>query len=598
VSRTPARPTSRPTTKGGLATGSLASSSGAADSLGRAGRQDGSERAGGGLNFELELNCPHCGGPFVVTDATVSHACAHCRSLLIIESPEREEIFVEPPQVKDEATILETLIRYRVDGHRSTIVARHSDQEGNPPSDLLINMLVSRFESSLRATARIVEMRRLQVPYRHTSAKVVQSTLGRRGDGAKTARVRAYVAEQTVPAYDPAKFNLRDVGLRLGKSIFKPLLSADVARLGRFLPRTDAPATRRELEKWKAQNLEAGFESVAKHGHVVVNFEATVYRPYFLVRAVLDRGDETVLVDGGFGTIAGYVEEEERARLTAGRDHDPLGTKGPSFRNVFVVPLRCPNCGADPKLPENALISICENCHAGVAPGPKELALVNYEREEGITPARDTLFLPFWRFPLNVAVPGAAPVRSLPEYAALLFPQVKPPGFAPLGDSLYVPAFRLLTTEAGDETFSDLSRAFHAQAWTWTTDRVGLDIRPRFLPASLPEEEARELASSALFAIHTKASAARLNALLFKRFLVDAKLALGRASLAFASFKVNGRVCERADAKVPMLLIEGGPTLETQRVTVQAASAAFVASRNRPSMAEKIRTSRFTRDAE
>jgi hypothetical protein len=47
-----------------------------------------------------------------------------------------------------------------------------------------------------------------------------------------------------------------------------------------------------------------------------------------------------------------------------------------------------------------------------------------------------------------------------------------------------------------------------------------------------------------------------------------------------------------------MLLFEGGPTLETQRVTVQAASAAFVASKNRPSMAEKIRTSRFTRDAE
>ena len=170
MSRAPSKPTDRPTVKGR-----------AADSGGT-----GSVSGPPGLNFELELNCPHCGGPFIVTDATVSHACAHCRSLLIIESPEREEIFVEPPQVKDETTILETLIRYRVDGHRSTVVANHSDQEGNPPPDLLINALVSRFESALRATARLVDVRRLQVPYRHTSARIVQSTLGRRGDGAKT----------------------------------------------------------------------------------------------------------------------------------------------------------------------------------------------------------------------------------------------------------------------------------------------------------------------------------------------------------------------------------------------------------------------------
>ena len=129
--------------------------------------------------FELQLSCPHCGGPFVVTDATVSHVCEHCTSLLIIEAPEREEVFVEPARVSERAAILETLIRYRVDAHRSTLVAKHSDGEGNPPPELMISALLTRFESALRASARIVDCRLVHVPYRHTAGKIVQAVLGR-----------------------------------------------------------------------------------------------------------------------------------------------------------------------------------------------------------------------------------------------------------------------------------------------------------------------------------------------------------------------------------------------------------------------------------
>ncbi|MEO8500917.1 MAG: hypothetical protein ABI565_08370, partial [Vicinamibacteria bacterium] len=227
-------------------------------------------------------------------------------------------MFVEPAQESEPAAILETLIRYRVDAHRATLVAKHSDEEGNPPPEMLVSALLTRFESSLRASARIIDCRLVHVPYRHTAGKVVQAVLGRHGDGAKIARLRAYIAEQTSPAYDPARFNLRDTGLRLGRSIFRPLLSADVPKLGRFVPRAPAAASRRELEKWRGQNLEAGFESVAKQGRVSVTFEATVYRPYCLVRALLDRGDETLLFDSGFGTIAGYLTDDERDAFTRG----------------------------------------------------------------------------------------------------------------------------------------------------------------------------------------------------------------------------------------------------------------------------------------
>jgi hypothetical protein len=545
-------------------------------------------------DFEVQLSCPHCGGPFVATDATVSHTCEHCRSLLLVGAPEREEIFVEPAQVTEPSAILETLLQYRIDAHRATLVARHSDEEGNPPPELLIAPLLSRFEKGLRATARIIDCRLIHVPYRHTAAKVVQAVLGRKGDGPKIARLRAYVAEQTSPAYDTARFNLRDAGLRLGKSVFKPLLSADVAALGRFLPRVEADASRRELEKWRGQNLDAGFESVAKQGQVAVTFEATVYRPCYLVRAQLDKGDETLLFDGGFGTIAGYLNEEERNRFVVGKDVDPLGTKGASFRSITVAPSRCPNCGMDPKLAEDAIVSVCENCHAGVSADARGLVAANYDREEGITTTRDTALLPFWRFPFSIVLAGTAPITNLEAYASAIFAKTPPPAFSPQGSFVYVPAWRLLTTEAGDSTFTELVRTIHGRAWTWTPDRVGLDHKPRFVPVSLPESDARDLAWAALFGIHTKTSAARLNTLLLKQKLFDAKLSFGKGTVCLLAFAVQDKAYVRTEMSVPRLLVDGGPTLAAQRVTVQAAAAAFVASQKRPSIADRVQTSRYS----
>ncbi len=501
-------------------------------------------------------------------------------------------MFVEPAQITEKAAILETLLRYRIDAQRAAIVAKHSDHEGNPPPDLLVNSLLKRFEDKLRASAKVIDCRLIHVPYRQTSGKVVQAVLGRHGDGPKIARLRAYIAEQTSAAYDSVRFNLRDAGLRLGRSVFKPLQSADVPKLGRFLPRLAADASRRELEKWRGQNLEGGFDPVAKHGQVVVTFEATVYRPYFLVRAQLDRGDETLLVDAGFGTIAGYLSETERDAFTRGKDTDPLGTEGASFRNITVAPSRCPNCGMDPKLAEAAIVSVCLNCHAGIAPTARGLALTNYDREEGTTASRDTVLLPFWRFPFEIRL-GASPViRTLEAYAAAIFPQGLPRGFSPQGPHVLVPAWGLLTTEAGDEAFVAVASALHSRPWAWTPDRVGLEARPRFVPVSFAEEEARQIAWATLFALHTKASAARLNTLLLKQKLFDAKLSFGAGSVALIAFTAKENLYERPEVRVPRLLVEGGAPLVAQRVTVQAAAAAFLAAQKRPSMADRMAAAR------
>lgn len=548
--------------------------------------------------FEVALSCPHCGAPFVATDDAVSHTCEHCRSLLLIEAPERNEVFIEPPQVTTEAGILETLLRYRVDAQRSLLIGQFTGKNGQKPSDLVIAGLLQRFETRLRETATILECRPLHVPYRHTAGKVVQAVLGRYGDGAKIARLRAYTAEQTTPAYDPARFNLRDVGLRLGRSVLRPLRSADIPKLGRFVPiaPAGASASQRELEKWRGQNLEPGFDPVAREGRVAVSFEATVYRPYFLVRARLDRGEETLLFDGGFDSIAGYLTDPEHRTLARAVDADPLRTTEAAFRQVHVVPARCPNCGMDPRLVDNAVVSICANCHAGINAAGRELTIVNYEREEGATPASGTAWLPFWRFPFELVFAGAAPratppMRTLDAWAAAVFPQGLPRGFTPQGDGIFVPAWRLLTTEAGDEAFADVAQAMHGRAWAWTPDRVGLDARPRFIPAAVPESEARDLCWAALFALHPKPAAARLNTLVLKRVIFEATLRLGKGVITLLPFTEKDKAYARPEVSVPRLLVDGGAVLEAQRMSVQAAAAAYAAAQNRPSAVSRVRTS-------
>ena len=123
---------------------------------------------------------------------------------------------------------------------------------------------------------------------------------------------------------------------------------------------------------------------------------------------------------------------------------------------------------------------------------------------------------------------------------------------------------------------------------------MGLEARPTFMPVSFPEGEARSLAWTALFAMHTKTSSARLNTLLLKRMLFDAKLSFGAGSVAMVAFQKEDRMYVRPEVSVPRLLVDGGPTLAAQRLTVQAAASAHAASRIRPSMSDRVRTSRYT----
>ena len=56
--------------------------------------------AAGGPLLRIQLECPKCGGPFEIDDETRSVSCEHCGSLLLLEAPEREELYIAEGRVR------------------------------------------------------------------------------------------------------------------------------------------------------------------------------------------------------------------------------------------------------------------------------------------------------------------------------------------------------------------------------------------------------------------------------------------------------------------------------------------------------------------
>jgi hypothetical protein len=90
---------------------------------------------------------------------------------------------------------------------------------------------------------------------------------------------------------------------------------------------------------------------------------------------------------------------------------------------------------------------------------------------------------------------------------------------------------------------------------------------------TVSEPEARELLPYVLYGLHDTTSAARLSTLLVRTSIDRLRLASGPARLVMVPFAPSASGAGSAWARIPRLLLDGGPELDAQRVTVQRAAA-------------------------
>jgi hypothetical protein len=294
-----------------------------------------------------------------------------------------------------------------------------------------------------------------------------------------------------------------------------------------------------------------------------------VYRSYWLARVITDQAQEWVLVDASFGTIAGRPDEVEAQALVAQSIDDPLRSGEESYRRVHIIASRCPDCGFEERFRRRNHVVICSNCHLALQPQPTGIRQRPYSHAVAGSASLDADYLPFWRYEATVQVAGA-PARRLDEYVKALFPQGPPPGLHVTGSQLFVPAVRLLGTEMGDEAFQRLVEWIHGAAPDVQPGKVPLGGRPVLWGASVSEEEAVALAPLVLFGIHGKPSAARLNTMLVKKAIQDAKLTLTAATLVLLPFERVGEdlVVPGTEIRIPPPLLHGGHELDAFRITV------------------------------
>jgi DNA-directed RNA polymerase subunit RPC12/RpoP len=562
-----------------------------------------SKQAGGGAvepvaggPLRIQLACPKCGGPFEVDDEVTALSCDHCGSLLVLSAPERVEISIAEERTTGTEQVLAALIRHRVGAERANIIARFGrrleDGTLEPPPEALIQQRLEAFERQLRGSARLTRALCVYVPYWHITGHIAQGILGRQGDGPKHVRIRAFSVEHTIPAYDKAQADFRDTGLRMAAARVRPLTAKEVSEGRRFLPWLEAEEgkTYREIEKWRMQDLEPGVQSVTKHAAFLHPRRLLVYRSYWVAEAPGMFDSPWVMVDSGFETIAGYPGEDEVEVLRRIAIRDPLGSSGESFRKVHIVPSRCPDCGAEEKLDVHAQILFCPNCHLALLPTPSGIQLHPQSHAARGEVRLDGDYLPFWRFEFELVIAGK-PVRSLEEYARAQFPQALPPAFKPTGNHLWIPARRLLGTQAGDRESKDVLEWIHSQPPAVHDGKLPLGGQPVLWSVSLGEQDARELARFALLGLHGKASAARLNTLLVKNTVQEPKLTLSNPRLVLVPFARQDDlfVIEGTDVKIPLLVVKGGPELDAFRVSVHNARSSGAEPGVKPTTAWSFR---------
>ncbi len=538
------------------------------------GRAPASSEQGPAGPLAVVLSCPQCGGPSVIDDDTVSLTCAHCRSFLIVARPGREEFFLAQSQVDGPDAIRSIVVLYRTQAHRAELVARFgtegSDGERVPPSEALIERLLREFEERLLSQMQVLETHRIQVPYWHVTGSILQAILGRRRDGPKRMLLRAFGAEHSVPGYDTTRANLRDLWLRMSRARVKPLARKEVAAEGPFLPWLSIPEqSYREILKWANRDLVPDFEAVTRRAAFAFAKRLLVYRSYWLALVTTDQDTGWILVDSGFGTIAGHPSEDEVRGLLRLAVADPEGSASRETRAV-VRAARCPDCGADQAFDRRWRVAMCPNCHLALAPEEAGLKVVPYDHAVRGQADLDGFYLPFWVFEFSLTLPGGKAVTRLEEHARTLFPQGVPQGFSPQGTRLFVPAFRLLGTEVGDQAFQDLVAATHGAPPDVRDGKIPLGGRPSCEAVTVPESEAREALPWVLLCLHNKPSAARLNTRLIQKVLGEARLDAGPGRLLMVAFEREGGdvAIPGTDLVIPGLVLRGGPELEAHRATV------------------------------
>ncbi len=376
--------------------------------------------------WQVETQCPQCGGPVTLREAQHVLNCSYCKTRLYLTSkgPFR---YALPPTSSREGTLF--LPFWRIKGLGFTAYL--------PP----------KTGGSLIDKTHLA----LKIPLRITSL------------GVRPQAVKLTFASAQEGAFVRPLLNFKDLLRHAIHQLNAPLTERETIRkeTSLFMSGTgnSDPFAHSDLSRWTSSRPQSVFKK---------------YEPVLSV--FLDEGNSLIY----FPVIP---EAGSSALLNDGLTHRPIGklelaaldTLSRQTLSVIpapgTLPLLCPNCGWDLVCAEESWAVLCPGCNRvwGISQG--RYASLPFETPGKETP--DALYLPFWKMEIDIPSLDLHDTRDLTRFANTPRVPSKP---APL--FAFIPAFRVQP-----RLFLQLCKVFTlAQPATFPADTLPKNTHPVLLP--------------------------------------------------------------------------------------------------------------------
>ncbi|MBN2430630.1 MAG: hypothetical protein JXQ27_04110 [Acidobacteria bacterium] len=405
--------------------------------------------------WQIEINCPQCGGAGVWDLLEDLQRCGFCDSLLWW--PKRDgtrDFLVVTNQLTDPEILTDTLATSEAMARQRQFLPQESGRREDAPVDLFSGFApgpaLHEIKNRIRPGIRIRQFHTVYAPYDLCSLVLGFLALGRTPRTArKIFQPLFFTHDEITPAYHPP-WDFRDRGLKLSRQVMKPLGPELLARYSFLEPKPLRRDDAALLENWRGRrDLLRGELDPLHHTAVLVKArDWTVYRPYVYVLAEIEAAPRWILLDGQFGTVAAYPDSAEVTRVQKGKWHG-LAPEFVGRQRLRILPSRCPECGGEVPAAGRTEYLVCRRCLRLLRPSSAGLERIRYGVvADALLPApdeqrigRSAVYLPFWRCEGRLGHEG----RFFHDFAALLAAAqtgvAAPTGTTPSPVAWWVPAF-------------------------------------------------------------------------------------------------------------------------------------------------------------
>ncbi len=539
----------------------------------------------------LSLQCPQCGAQIDAAAQDVTHRCAHCRSLLLVQSAQRET-WLQRPVILSAQQIHALFVDQAVEGYAA--LTGNSDtrpewggrSKKSSPQELTLMMagmmlgpvgaiatgaavavahLVDRriraselsstlddknwsvsslhvdglrsgkgvqdFRTQVANRTKILDVSRFFAPFVHLEGTTARVVVDVSEDGVVDLALKIVPWAETTGMFDPS-LNLRVTGLRSAKAA---LLRIDKAVPWDFLwlPERRLPPDRKN-DSIRTTRVPAKIGPALRDTSSTQQWLAVVYRPYILASVRSANRTFSLLVDAASSTIAGYPTGSERAAIRR-----QMSSKSPHVvqRPVRAMPSRCPGCGNEVAPGPLDVVVVCRRCRAAATPTANGLRTIPLDVATcGLKGS--VCFVPFWRFAFTIRR-GDAEFRDLRAWTLATRRERPSRAQPPDADRLAIPAVRWSDREGSDAAFSSVVRSINRRPpeYLAPSDDFAIECSThRLVPVRVDASSAEHLARAVLASLIEEETLLRDKVRAVDDFAVRPALFLSDPRISFVAF--------------------------------------------------------------